>query len=524
MYYRPDTRTSLWTSKLPVRNLFIILVWAVFGKLCQQSGDVHEHLGELRICSAGQGRFLKLCIQLHRQQGLEPKKSTPLLQSYHCLYGVRWSSHYKSSSNALPFDEQAASQYPGEINSNVQLRPESTDALESIFEVFPDPPFHIGGIAMTRDLVDAYLNKEAEIDQATGFTDQSRLFPLVQSYVTRHVPDSLGGRTKVKDNEDVENHVIMNPADAEAWHCLGIIQLHKKSFHCQVQAARMAALSRQGMQELSPIAKPLNGTSLAPLANKPVPSVKVKSDVVMADWQKTAYQIIIYCLNNALSIDKKNWKLHYLLGKCLEKLRYSPSEIERSLDAQAKLLSYIAKQYLRDTISTSVVERAITTIFTSDVQTELEEHETQLMSQVSNSDNPQKLTVIARITAALMLLKSKDRRRWHHKPIYHLSWLLYTVFNNTEAAITELQSLFYLKSTSKSLSNIWRTEYERPGSHFVYLQKYALFLIDLFNHGNHVSQLISLGRRLRKSTGVFLEPQVIFNSTIQACIEVIIVQ
>jgi hypothetical protein len=30
------------------------------------------------------------------------------------------------------------------INSNLQLRPESTDALESIFEVFPDPPFHIG--------------------------------------------------------------------------------------------------------------------------------------------------------------------------------------------------------------------------------------------------------------------------------------------------------------------------------------------------------------------------------------------
>jgi hypothetical protein len=118
MYYRPDTRTSLWTSKLSVRNLFIILVWTVFGKLCQQLGgslvetacdekdedddketnssstedkedsddsedieatededeketqndkllfsrrlcnlldSVHEHLGELRICSAGQG-------------------------------------------------------------------------------------------------------------------------------------------------------------------------------------------------------------------------------------------------------------------------------------------------------------------------------------------------------------------------------------------------------------------------------------------------------------------------------------
>jgi hypothetical protein len=44
---------------------------------------------------------------------------------------------------------------------------------------------------MTRDLVNVYLNKEAEIGQASGFTDQSQLFPLVQSYVARHVPGRL---------------------------------------------------------------------------------------------------------------------------------------------------------------------------------------------------------------------------------------------------------------------------------------------------------------------------------------------
>jgi hypothetical protein len=54
------------------------------------------------------------------------------------------------------------------------------------------------------------------------------------------------------------------------------------------------------------------------------------------------------------------------------------------------------------------------------MRTELEEQETQLMTQVSNLDNQEKLTVMTRITAALLLLKSKDRRRWHHKPIYHV--------------------------------------------------------------------------------------------------------
>jgi hypothetical protein len=90
----------------------------------------------------------------------------------------------------------------------------------------------------------------------------------------------------------------------------------------------MAALSRQGIAGIIPvkratalaiwtelaflidaaIAKPLNGNSLAPVTNRPTPTVQIKPDAPIADWQKTAYQIIIYCLNNALSIERKNWK------------------------------------------------------------------------------------------------------------------------------------------------------------------------------------------------------------------------
>ena len=62
----------------------------------------------------------------------------------------------------------------------------------------------------------------------------------------------------------------------------------------------------------------------------------------------------------------------------------------------------------------------------------------------------------------------------------------------------------------------------RPGSHFVYLQKYAMFLVVLLERNGDLAQLISFARRIRKSTGVFLEPPTIFTRIVQACIAVMI--
>ncbi|KAI9599299.1 hypothetical protein BDF19DRAFT_428291 [Syncephalis fuscata] len=653
MYYRPDTKTSAWTSRLPTRNLFIVLIWTVFGRLSQQAsltlidttnlkeeeeeGEEEEEesnstsdnemtqvnndsndSGSNNDSNSSNNESDKEEQKDTKKQEKQPRQKQRPISFLRQLCNLLDCSGSKPLQNhhahALPFDEQAASQVltmllPSimeRIRSNLQLRPESTDALESIFEIFPDPPFHIGGVAMTRDLVHTYLDKETEIDQAIGFTDPNRLFPLVQSYVTRHIPDvcrqlyyvsgkcmeiSLGGRTKVKDNEDVEvmtehflNHVIMNPVDAEAWHCLGvafhthadnlmwsardirgkqlnIIQFQKKSFHCQLQAARMASLFRQGMDGIvrvkratalaiwtelafliyAMMAKPLNGSALAPLSDRPTTHIQITSEPCLAEWQIKAYRVVVYCLNNALGINKKDWKLHYLLGKCLEKLNYKPDQIvtcyetavrlcperplqhgqERSFDAHGKLLSYLAKQFQQDRITASIVERAIAVAIPVESFDELHEQQAQLVHQIKKRDNLKKLQVLARITSALMLLRAKDRRRWHHKPVYQLARLHYEAFDDVEAAINELQSLFYLKSATKSISNIWRTEFERPGSHFVYLQKYATFLIVLFERGGHLNQLIGLGRRLRKSTGVFLEPLMIFTRTAQACLEIV---
>ncbi|RKP23359.1 hypothetical protein SYNPS1DRAFT_30902, partial [Syncephalis pseudoplumigaleata] len=463
-------------------------------------------------CRTSVGRFLKLCIQLHRQQGLGPKKSTALMQNYHCLYGVRWSSGSKPLQNhhahALPFDEQAASQVffmllPGileRIRSNVQLRPESTDALESLFEVFPDPPFHIAGVAMTRDLVGAYLEKEAEIGQATGFSDESRLFPLVQSYVARHVPDvyrqlyyvagkcmeiSLGGRTKIKDNEDVEvmtehfqNHVIMNPMDAEAWHCLGVAfhthadnlmwttrdMLGKQQDIVQLNRAALLAREMPGEARLRPgqdrdlLRNGRASLSRAPIAARPGAQSGCPGEAALICCQAV------------------------LAGSSIGKGRHPA-------DATAA-----AAPYAHPFEQASIVERAIGVVFPTDAQAELAEQETQLAALVHQPTASPKHAMAARITAALMLLKAKDRRRWHHKPIYQGSRI------------------------HPKLTPIAR---RRPGSHFVYLQKYATFLVSLYEHGGQLSQLVSLGRRLRKSTGVFLEPQRLFGATVQACMKVV---
>ncbi|KAJ1676621.1 Histone transcription regulator 3, partial [Spiromyces aspiralis] len=70
-----------------------------------------------------------------------------------------------------------------------------------------------------------------------------------------------------------------------------------------------------------------------------------------------------------------------------------------------------------------------------------------------------------------------DKRNWHHKPKYLLAWLDFHVFGDFESAKGELYSLIQMRSTTKQLASFYKTEFESPGKHYLYLEKYIRLLV-----------------------------------------------
>jgi hypothetical protein len=103
------------------------------------------------------GIFLRFCAsQMQRREGLKEDADAALLQCYYCLYGVRLASGTQSLSNhqsePLAFNEEVAAEVFAlilpmtleRIQRGTQFRADVSEVLESIYEVFPKPPFHIG--------------------------------------------------------------------------------------------------------------------------------------------------------------------------------------------------------------------------------------------------------------------------------------------------------------------------------------------------------------------------------------------
>ncbi|KAJ1341595.1 hypothetical protein BSLG_003822 [Batrachochytrium salamandrivorans] len=348
-------------------------------------------------------------------------------------------------------------------------------------------------------------------------------------------------------------HVSIEPEDAGAWIILGqcqcaladellnwsairiieskktIAQHQKKAFNsllraskliqdpgrCSVPSAdlRLALWKSLGHISCSIAGKPMAGESLLPNLYRIKEIWKSRSVDLAAtntDSEESASSnsvgrqllhlmgVSIYSMQKALLIDPSDWRLHYSIAiahvklgntsKAIKELFVATTlsakenrskEPDRVLEPLIKLMDVLALALYKKNISVM----GHSTVFHTEDPTQ--------------ASDPFQL-----ISSALSVIKSMDKKKWQHKPIYRQAWILFNIRHDAAAAKLELLQLFQLRSNSISMKSIWKTE---PGKFFVYIHKYALFLIKLAAATLDSVVLRQLYRRISKTEDVCLD-------------------
>ncbi|KAH6601369.1 hypothetical protein BASA50_001640 [Batrachochytrium salamandrivorans] len=230
--------------------------------------------------------------------------------------------------------------------------------------------------------------------------------------------------------------------------------------------------------------------------------------------------VSIYSMQKALLIDPSDWRLHYSIAiahvklgntsKAIKELFVATTlsakenrskEPDRVLEPLIKLMDVLALAIYKKNISIPEVY----TFFES-LSLELARLGDGPLSTVFHTEDPtQASDPFQLISSALSVIKSMDKKKWQHKPIYRQAWILFNIRHDAAAAKLELLQLFQLRSNSISMKSIWKTEFERPGKFFVYIHKYALFLIKLAAATLDSVVLRQLYRRISKTEDVCLD-------------------
>ncbi|KAI9274845.1 hypothetical protein BDA99DRAFT_498736 [Phascolomyces articulosus] len=275
---------------------------------------------------------------------------------------------------------------------------------------------------------------------------------------------------------------------------------------------------------------------------------------------RNAYKMALVMFNRALRFKSKDkWRCHLMIGNCYKKLGRPAKEVlqwyknavqnvpsksgsDRIFEPIYKLYSALAKYlYKREIQPNDIVDYLDTeSAENGSEQEETDNYETPpstldnvvtiegdsslvpVPSSDTTNDSPKHVQndpydiIIGKLAA----IRRVDKHKWHHRPIYRSAWILYHVYNQAESAKRELLELFSLKSNSKSLTNMWKTNYERPGKFFEYVHQCTLLLIKLAKETKDIERLKLLKDKLNKpSSTVLLYADELASATEKAIIE-----
>ncbi|KAM3066377.1 Histone transcription regulator 3 [Clarireedia jacksonii] len=103
------------------------------------------------------------------------------------------------------------------------------------------------------------------------------------------------------------------------------------------------------------------------------------------------------------------------------------------------------------------------------------------------------------ILACFRQLRNADKPHWHHRMIARVANIIYDDskpdYVQACAARIEFRESIFTKTMSM---NVWKPDAERPGRHFVYMQRYAMFMAKLLFLINDKANMEQLAKRVRK--------------------------
>ncbi|CAG8478210.1 13822_t:CDS:10 [Ambispora leptoticha] len=467
-----------------------------------------------------------------------------------------------------------------------QLKTGIKEALDEIASLIGLPDYNDLNVQATRNWIDAYLHMDIDFDDCIlhQYVDyrlfkkydapeiQKQLFYLrgkiyQYQYKTRSKPNQSKAIFVLQSAiEQFTFHLYYNPNNFSSWfslaHCYSKLAEENMAWNALeitkefVKIAVYQKVKSPAKIQNSPInqgesisrteltnfwrefgshvyfmtTEPMSRRSFFPVRSDEQPKLRIPSE-------EDLYNFAAYCFGQALKYENmtneinamnRDWRIPYMLGKCLQKLgknplivlrlykvaldrtpeRSSNSGQERIIDTEYKLTSTLAKYLFRNQIEPEIVRNYL------DPDLQNKDFSTKNGKSPNNRDihhpHPLNNSVSERrhafdlIFARLMEIRKNDKMKWHHRPVFRYAWLLYHVDNNpTEAKKLHL-SLFQLKASTKSVMNVWRPEFERAGRHFVYVGNYIDFLIKLAKDTQDVECIKSLCGKLKKAQNILL--------------------
>ncbi|CCG80969.1 Histone transcription regulator 3 homolog [Taphrina deformans PYCC 5710] len=220
------------------------------------------------------------------------------------------------------------------------------------------------------------------------------------------------------------------------------------------------------------------------------------------------------CLYTASKKCTERWRCLMLLGKVHEKLHRQP---QASLEAYADALAHAPSQSLGE--QGPLLDphyRLVSSIYKFLVRDKIEpriayqylHHTLYSVNYLKDCQPDNKKSIIRLCEAILKAICNADKKHWHHRPIHRLAVLLqasaptkdeFETESPLTAAKSRLESLFTAKGSGGNLLSIWKPEFERPGRHYYYANRYTNYYIDLLLLQEDLEGLRNFMRRLRKA-------------------------
>ncbi|RCK57502.1 Histone transcription regulator 3 [Candida viswanathii] len=108
------------------------------------------------------------------------------------------------------------------------------------------------------------------------------------------------------------------------------------------------------------------------------------------------------------------------------------------------------------------------------------------------------------VVKALNKVIAYDTTNTQHKGKYRLARIMYEDFKSVSKATSIMSSFMSLKAANRALIQVWKTESERPGKHFVYTYEYMYFFIELLRQADDLENLIHMLPKLRRSNSIMI--------------------
>ena len=118
------------------------------------------------------------------------------------------------------------------------------------------------------------------------------------------------------------------------------------------------------------------------------------------------------------------------------------------------------------------------------------------------------------VLESLRHLRNADKQHWHHRMVARVINILYTIQHPDYQRAAEAQQEFRESIFTKTMQvQVWKPEFERPGRHFVYMERYVKLMASLMLLLNDKASMEQLTRRVKKKASDFFR----FEDVWKAC-------